>query len=204
MIRVKICGITNVDDALMSVECGADAVGFVFAPGGRMVSVRKAANIVKRLPPFVQSVGVFVNPDEDEVEKTAAACGLDRVQFHGGVSSSCLQRFGCKAVRVFDVYGEKTIHEIRKEARPFFMLDLPKGQNRKGPIDPVLVRKASKWGKVILAGGLSPENLPRVLAGCLPYAVDVCRGVERETGKKCPQRLKHFISKVKTWNMNML
>ncbi|MBN1271925.1 MAG: phosphoribosylanthranilate isomerase [Candidatus Aminicenantes bacterium] len=200
MIRVKICGVTNKDDALRAAEWGADALGFVFVPGPRKVSTRTVRKIIEKLPPFVQTVGVFVNPEAGTVKKIAAECGLDRVQFHGRVTRSCFDQFREKAIKVFEISEKKALEDIRRSALPFFMLDLPKGGTHTAPIEAELVREAGRWGKVILAGGLTPENINDVLRQCTPHAVDVCRGVEREGGKKCPLRLKKFIYKVKLWS----
>jgi len=200
MTRIKICGITNLRDALLAVEMGADALGFIFAASPRQISPEKAREMIFDLPPFICKVGVFKDENISTVKKIMDYCLLDLAQFHGEEDLPYLRAFGQQAIKVFQINKREVLNEIREFSLPFFMLDLPKNSNETD-CDWRIAQEAKKWGEVILAGGLTPENVERALQTVSPYGVDVCRGVEKKDGVKSPEKLKEFILKVRKWDI---
>lgn len=201
MVRVKICGITTVDDALMAVAAGADAVGLVFhQQSPRFVLPEQAAAIVRALPPFVQAVGLFVNADIDFVNATANSCGLDIVQLHGGESPEfcgLVQRRVIKAFRVRDVASLAPMKNYRVAG---YLLDAwsPLAHGGTGmTFNWEIARTAEKFGPVILAGGLTPENVREAVEKVAPYGVDASSGVESAPGIKDPEKVKEFTRRAK-------
>jgi len=200
MTRIKICGITNIKDALLAADLGADAMGFIFAPSPRHVSNERAREIIFELPPFIFKVGVFKNERISKVKEIMDYCSLDFVQFHGEEDKSYLNEFGQKAIKVFEMNKKNVLNEIKKLSLPFFMLDLSKEEENEINFDWKMAQEAKKLGKVILAGGLTPDNIERALQIITPFGVDVCRGVEKEDGVKNLNKLKEFILKVRKWD----
>lgn len=201
MTRIKICGITNLRDALLAADFGADAIGFIFAPSTRRILPAQARKIISKLPPFVHKVGVFRNEELNRVKEIMGDCMLDFAQFHGEEDRSYVRSFGKRAIKVFEITRHDVLKEVKKFSLPYFMLDLPKESGPRGSLDWELVKEAKKWGKLILAGGLTPENIETVLRNTSPYCVDVCRAVEERRGKKNPERLEEFILKVRRWDI---
>lgn len=199
MTKIKICGITNLRDALLAAEAGADALGFIFAGSPRQISPEKAKEITISLPPFLCKVGVFRDEKISMVKEIMDRCHLDMAQFHGKEDASYLDVFGHRAIKVFEIENKEVLKEIRAYSLPVFLLDLPKG-NERVPFNWRIAHEAKKIGRVILAGKLTPENIILALEKVSPYGVDVCRGVEGEYGVKCPQKLKEFILKVRKWD----
>jgi phosphoribosylanthranilate isomerase len=199
-IRVKICGITNLDDALAAVNAGADALGFIFHESSpRYVPVNVAAEIVCALPPFVATVGVFVNAAEGVVRKTVAECGLDTVQFHGDETPDFCRRFSpLKVYKAFRVHNRESLHPLPGYLTDAWLLDgfvadKPGGTGTRFNWD--LALEAKKLGRpIILAGGLKPENVADAVRQVQPYAVDVSSGVESAPGKKDPWKVRDFIA----------
>jgi len=201
MVKVKICGITNLDDALLAVDAGADALGFVFyGASPRNVSPDQAAEIIRRLPPFLQTVGLFVNESAQTVNETAERCGLDIVQLHGEEPPeycAAIRRRVLKALRVKDSSSLDTIKEYRVAA---ILLDAwsPKARGGTGEtFNWDIAAAAATQGRIILAGGLTPENVADAIRQVRPYGVDVSSGVEAAPGKKDPIKVRKFISKAK-------
>jgi phosphoribosylanthranilate isomerase len=201
MIRIKICGITNLRDALLAAEEGADALGFIFAKSPRQISPENVKEIVLKLPPFVCKVGVFLEEKISVVKEIMDYCDLDIVQLHGSVKKTYLKEFNHKAFRVFDMNKKNVLKEIKEFSLPFFMLDFPKDGMKKYSLNWNVINAANKLGKVILAGGLTLENIEVVLRECSIYGIDVCRGVEKEKGIKNPEKVKDFIRKVNKWSI---
>lgn len=201
MTKIKICGITNLIDALLAADLGADALGFIFAASPHQISPQKAREIIFKLPPFIYKVGVFKNERISTVKEIMEYCLLDLAQFHGKEDKSYLNEFSQRAIRVFEMNKKSALDEIKKSSLPFFMLDLPKDGKHKMDLAWKMAQQAKKMGKVILAGGLTPENIERALRIITPFGVDVCRGVEKEAGVKSRQKLKEFILKVRKWDM---
>jgi len=205
-VRVKICGITSAEDALAAAEAGADALGFNFyAASPRYVPLSKAAGIAKKLPPFVARVGVFVNPTQGEVERALGSMKLDWLQFHGDEDFDFVSRF--PADMVIKAFRVKAKGDL-KHLNPFagsaaFLLDAFSGEAYGG------TGKAFKWEiaveakkrykrPVILAGGLTPENVAEAVKKVKPWAVDTASGVESAPGKKDKEKMRRFIAAAKS------
>ncbi len=199
-VRAKICGITNLKDALAAVDAGADALGFMFYEASpRNVSAKVAAGIIRQLPPFVAKVGVFVNATEETVGKTIAECGLDTLQFHGDETPEFCQKFApLKVYKAFRMQGLESLQGLAGYKTDAWLLDSfvpgkPGGTGATFNWD--LAIEAKKLGRpVILAGGLTPENAAEAVMKVRPYAVDVSSGVESSPGKKDHAKLRQFIA----------
>jgi phosphoribosylanthranilate isomerase len=203
--RVKICGITNWEDARLSVDLGASALGFNFyPPSPRAISPADAWSIIRRLPPFVEAVGVFVDWPPLVVDTLARAVRLGAVQLHGTESPADvaeLARKHCviKALRVGRGFRVGSI--ARYKAADAILLDgfvrgLHGGTGR--TLDWKLARVASLHGRIILAGGLVPENIAEAIRVARPYAVDVATGVEARPGKKDPVKLRALFTAIES------
>ncbi len=199
MTRIKICGITNVADALLAAELGANALGFIFYPKSpRAVTPDVARQIIAQLPPLVLSVGVFVNEDAAIVLEVAEMVRLDWLQLHGEETPDyCryLNRNVIKAIRVQDRESLAQMSPYQRIVRAFLLDTYAPGQ--KGgtgqTFDWSLAKAAQQYGPVILAGGLQPDNVAAAIAAAAPQAVDVASGVEAAPGKKDPEKLRAFF-----------
>ncbi len=201
MVRVKICGITNIDDALASVEYGADAIGLVFHPmSPRVVTPEAAKKIISALPPFVTTIGVFVDKRKREIEKIISHVGLDAVQLHGTEPpDACrINRKVIKAIRVKELTDLEPLKTYKVSA---FLLDTysPHAVGGTGRIfNWNIAVEAKKFGPIILAGGLNSENIEEAIRWVRPYGIDVATGVEgKQKGKKDHKKLRIFIEKAK-------
>jgi phosphoribosylanthranilate isomerase len=198
---VKICGITNLDDALYAVECQANAIGFNFyKESRRYISPDDAVAIIRELPETMRKVGVFVNADIETVKKTASRLLLDFVQFHGDESVEYVQQFGGQAIKVFRATEEFDPAVIRSFNTTLTLLDAydPDAFGGTGKtIDWSVARAAGEYGKIILAGGLTPENVTEAIAAADPFGVDVAGGIELSPGKKDHGKMKEFIERAR-------
>ena len=201
MVKIKICGITNLEDAMLAVAAGADALGFVFHNASpRNISLEQAASIIRQLPPFVQTVGLFVNKAPATINETADCCGLDIVQLHGEeLPEECyaIKRRVIKAFRVKDATSLETMHNYKVAA---FLLDAwsPTAHGGTGlTFNWEIAASAAQTGCIILAGGLTPENITAAIHQVTPYGVDVSSGVESAPGRKDRRKLLEFIYNVK-------
>ena len=211
--RIKICGITRVEDAQAAVDAGADAIGLVFWSGTpRAVTHAQAQRIVATLPSYVTTVGLFVDPQPDEVRAALAAVALDILQFHGSEAADLCSSFGRRYVKAIAVKDGVDLHAAASPYRDaagllfdaFHEGDLPGGTGR-----------AFDWGRLaadvrarlsqplILSGGLTAENVARAIAVVRPWAVDVSSGVEERDdagrprrGRKDPARIRAFAQAV--------
>lgn len=205
--RVKVCGITRVEDALVAVEAGADALGFIFAESPRRVSVAQAGEIVSQIPPLVTPIGVFVDEPPEVVAEVARAAGLRAVQLHGGESPECARALRSLApvwvVKAFRVRGESALAEIGRyrECCDAVLLDafVPGSAGGTGKVfDWSLAERAVACGvPLFLAGGLHPGNVAEAVRRVRPYAVDVSSGVEAGPGVKDHERLRAFLGAVR-------
>lgn len=199
MTRVKICGVTEFEDARDAALLGADAIGLNFYPSSpRCVDPSKAANIIEKLPPFVTAVGVFVNhPDPQNLEDFALSIGLHAVQLHGNETPdycSMIQRV--KVIKAFRVDSSFRVDTLKNHGSGTFLLDgCSPGTGQ--PFNWELVYGANAFGSIIIAGGLNPENVAQAVTMLHPYGVDVASGVESKPGRKDYERMRRFIEAVR-------
>jgi phosphoribosylanthranilate isomerase len=200
--KIKICGITNLPDARLAVELGADALGFIFYPKSpRYIPVSKAADICNAVPPFVTKVGVFVDELEYEIEKALNECLLNALQFHGEEPPGFCVKFPAKSIKAIRVRDEDSLRAAAEYDVDALLLDTYTDTERGGTgrtFDWSLAVKAKELGTpIILSGGLTTVNVQEAIRKVRPYAVDISSGVEREPGKKDPEKLRRFIELVK-------
>jgi phosphoribosylanthranilate isomerase len=198
MTRVKICGITNSDDALLACQFGADAIGLVFyPPSSRHVTIEQAKYIVQNLPPFMSTVALFVNAQRTEINQVIKQVGIDIIQFHGAEQAdfcASFERPYIKAVRMKEGLDFHVLQNNFSSARGLLLDTYKKGV-------PGGTGETFDWHKVpndltlpiILAGGLNVDNVAQAIAQVKPYAVDVSGGVEAENGIKDPKKVAAFL-----------
>jgi len=215
MVRVKICGITNAEDAIAAARYGADALGFVFYPRSpRYVTPDRAAQIIKEIPPFVAAVGVFVNPTLEELERALEVCFLDYVQLHGSETPEfCWEvrlRLGKRVIKAFSVRDESSLEAMRSYEVEAYLLDTYRPDTPGGTGLTFRWEMTYNFGvnraRLILAGGLNPDNVSDAIRIVRPWAVDVSSGVEIEPGRKDHDKIKNFIAAAKggeRWKRNM-
>jgi phosphoribosylanthranilate isomerase len=200
-VRVKICGITRLEDALAAVRLGADGLGFNFWPGSkRFIAPAEAARIIRALPPLVTSVGVFVDGSHQEVMAAAAISGVQVLQLHGDEPPESCRRFDRPVVKALRVEGPGALAELeRYPGVAAFLLDAPgPGYGGSGrTIDWAVARAAAERATVLLAGGLTPANVAEAVRTVRPWAVDVASGVESSPGVKDHAALARFIAAAK-------
>jgi phosphoribosylanthranilate isomerase len=207
IVRVKICGITNWADARLSVDLGADALGFNFyARSQRAVTPAGAWEIIRRLPPLVTKVGVFVNWPADAVAALAHALRLDAVQLHGDEPPREVQDLArtFRVIKAFSVGPRFRLGTLAGyKAASAFLMDAFRSGFYGGTgrtTDWRLARHANDYGPVILAGGIRPENVAQAIAEAQPFAIDVASGVEAHPGKKDPRALRALMRQVEVAN----
>jgi phosphoribosylanthranilate isomerase len=201
-VKVKICGITNAEDAHLAVEAGADALGFVlYRKSPRFIDPAMVRTIIATLPPFILPVGVFVNEESKVVRDLMDACGFALAQLHGGESAAYCQDLGrpvLKALRLKDRAAFLALAEFQGRANVRgFVLDAFSDQGYGGTgltVDWNLAAEAARAAPVLLAGGLTPENVGAAIKVVHPYGVDVSSGVEVRPGKKDPAKVASFIA----------
>ncbi|MFQ5825920.1 MAG: phosphoribosylanthranilate isomerase [Dehalococcoidia bacterium] len=201
MVRVKICGITNLEDALAAIEAGADALGFVFAPSPRQLTLSEAARIIDRLPPLIFKVGVFVDENLAEVQRIMAACPLHLAQLHGSEGPEyCQHIFAHRTIKSFQVRDDSVLEVMPHYQVSAYLLDAYHPGLKGGSghtFNWEIARRATELGPIILSGGLTPENVAGAVSQVRPYGVDVSSGVESEPGKKDHARLREFVRRAK-------
>jgi len=201
MVKIKICGITNIDDAMAAVDFGADALGFnFFRKSPRYIEPHKAAEIIAQLPPFIVPVAVFVNEREERIREILSSACIHGVQFHGDETPEFCQRFGNHVIKAFQVKDKESIKHMAHYRVSAYLLDSYREGVRGGTgvtFDWHLAVVAKTFGRIILAGGLNPDNVAEAVKLVQPYGVDVAGGVEREKGIKDHGMLKKFISEVR-------
>lgn len=201
MIKIKICGITNLDDALAAATLGADALGFIFyKKSPRYIEPEKAAEIISQLPPIIMPVGLFVNEREEKIREVQALTCIQTIQLHGDESPEFCQRFGARVIKAFQIKDKESVKHMAQYHVGAFLLDSYRDGQRGGTgttFDWHLAVVAKTFGRVILAGGLTPENAAEAAKLVQPYGVDVAGGVEREKGIKDHAKLKKFITEVR-------
>jgi len=204
MIKVKVCGITNLEDAIKSIELGADALGFIFyKKSKRYITPGKAKRIIKELPPFVSKVGVFVNSSLDDIVKISNTTGISAIQLHGDESQAFCNRLKLpviKTIRVKDRINKQSVESFQAQA---ILFDTYKDNEYGGTgisFDWRIISKSRINNNIILSGGLNPDNVAKAVNIVKPYAVDVSSGVEKEPGVKDHRKIKKFIEAVKNDN----
>lgn len=199
-VRIKICGITNVADAIAAVDAGADALGFMFFENSkRNVLPAVAAEIIRELPPFVSKVGVFVNATQDVILGAIDRTGIDTLQFHGDETAEFCSRFGPrKAIKAFRVRDRSSLSDCLNYRDHAWLLDgFVEGAHGGTGVAfnwDVAVEATRLSRMVILAGGLKVENIAEAVRKVRPYAVDVSSGVESAPGKKDHGKVREFIA----------
>lgn len=201
MVKVKICGITNLEDALFAAEYGADALGFVFyEKSPRYIKPEKAKEIISKLPPFITTVGVFVNERTEKMREIMLFSGINILQLHGDEPPEDCHTWHrvIKAFRVRDFSDLNPLQEYKVSA---YLLDTysPEEYGGTGQIfNWDIAVDAKRFGRIILSGGLNTENVEKAIIYVRPYAVDVSSGVEEDKGKKDLKKMREFINKAKT------
>lgn len=194
-MRIKICGLTRQEDALAAVDLGADALGFVFAPlSKRRVEPDAVAAIVAALPPFVTAVGVFQNQPLDEVNRLVAHCRLDLAQMHGNEDAAFMAGVRCRTLKALALTALEDVARLAAfSGQPAFLLD--SGRGGTGQVfDWNLAVRAKAFGRIVLAGGLTPDNVAAAIAAVRPWAVDGASGTEAAPGRKDLAKLRAFIA----------
>jgi phosphoribosylanthranilate isomerase len=202
-VRVKICGITDKDDALMCVRHGVDALGFIFyKKSSRCVMPRQARAVITALPALVSKVGVFVDEKKEVVEEIAAATGIDTLQFHGKESPAYCRYFlrRYKVVKAFFPRDTSVSEEMKRYQVDGYLLDLPledKAENPDLTLDLAFVNDILReFDRCIFSGGITPDNIGDILSVIRPYAIDLARGVEDLPGKKDEMKVKELMKRV--------
>jgi phosphoribosylanthranilate isomerase len=216
MVRVKICGITNLDDAMTGVEAGADALGFIFVEGTpRYVTPEAVAPIVRALPPFVTPVGVFWDHPSGHVKAVAEACGLRALQFHGDESPEDVAGHALPVIKTIklpppaaDLAGlrpyrigpQLRVRQYLAKGVAAILLDSAakwsEGEPRQ-PLEWQAARQLAAVARIILAAGLTPDNVARAVTTARPYGVDVNSGVEATPGRKDPDKVWRFVAEAR-------
>jgi len=206
---IKICATTCVEDALASIEAGANALGFVFAPSKRRVSAEQAAKIIGQLPHNVERVGVFSNDSAEHVAAIIEQAGLTAVQLHGEESPEFIAELSARWPRGHRTTVIKTVLvdqdftvRFAKVCNDYpgidsILLDSGAGTGRTFDWEKAMPLIGNNGKRLIVAGGLNPENVGEAIRKFAPWGVDVVSGVEREPGRKDPAKLKAFVAAVR-------
>jgi phosphoribosylanthranilate isomerase len=207
MVQIKICGITNVEDGQAAAMAGVDALGFVFHPASpRYVTPEQAREIIRVLPTAMCTVGVFVNLAAEEVLRTAEFCGLDFVQLHGGETQEYCRRFPRdRVIKSLSFQSEEELNAVADYPVRAFLVDAHDPVRYGGTgrtCDWNLARKAAARHPLILAGGLSSENILAALEAVRPLAVDISSGVESAPGRKDREKIRSVVAAVKQYDLS--
>ena len=204
MVKIKICGITNMEDGVWVANIGADYLGLIFAKESkRKVNLEKAQEIAKAIPPYIKKVGLFVNEDPKIVDKILAECQLDLVQFHGQESPDYCSQFKGKTeiIKAFRIKDEESINQISLYDVDFYLLDTfveGKYGGTGQAFNWDLAIQAKQFGRpIFLSGGLNPDNVVEAIKKVEPYAVDVSSGVESSPRRKNIELMREFITKIR-------
>jgi phosphoribosylanthranilate isomerase len=200
-VRVKVCGITRLEDAYVAADLGACAIGFVFWPASpRFIDAERARAIVRALPPFVIPVGVFVDQPQDDVNALAETVGLAAVQLHGNETPAYCDGINRRVIRAIGLREKMDVRLIDEwPSSVTLLLDAYDPEKRGGtgrPVDWTMAAAVASVRPTILSGGLRPENVGAAMTTVRPYAIDVSSGVEARPGVKDPERLRAFFEAV--------
>ena len=201
-VRVKICGITSIDDAQAAVEAGADALGFMFyEPSPRYLTPEQASTIIRELPDHVARVGVFVDADEPTIRSTSTSAGLDTLQFHGNESPDFCTQFELRTIKAFRMKDRESLAQLAGYRTDAWLLDsyvqgVPGGTGERFNWD--LAVEAKRLGcPILLAGGLTPDNAGEAVDQVAPFGLDVSSGVEAAPGRKDAAKMATLIASAK-------
>jgi phosphoribosylanthranilate isomerase len=200
MIRVKICGIKNLTEALAAIKAGADVLGFVFAESKRKVTADLVRDIIAAIPPFVSTTGVFVNEQADTVKAIVERSGLGYLQFQGEESPDYCAGFKQPVIKGFAVKDQDSLAQLKAYRVAAYLLDSHVPGQRGGTgraFNWDLLRDFRSDRPLILAGGLNPGNVAAAVKAVQPYAVDVSSGVEDASGQKDFQKMLDFVRQAK-------
>jgi len=203
MTMVKVCGITNPEDASVAAEAGADAIGLLFAESPRRVSVERACEISAALPGNVLKVGVFVDEEPEEILRIAREAGLDVAQLHGDETPEVVAEIragGLKVMKALRVRDAEALMEIEGYEADLFLLDAYSEKARGGTgerFDWGLAKSLVERGNIVVSGGLGPENVREAIEFFEPYGVDASSSLEDAPGKKNHERVRRFVSAAK-------
>ena len=203
IVKVKICGITNYEDAAAATDMGADLLGFNFYPKSpRYVTLKKAADIISRLPAFIDVAGVFVNATFEQVQEIIGDCNLNWVQLHGDENPQFCRSFltlNVKTMKAIRVKDQSDIQQAENFFTDAILLDAfdPKKYGGTGlTFDWNIVGHINK--RVFLAGGIDPGNVAAAIKLGV-YGIDICSGIEAEPGKKDHQKMKKLFENIRGW-----
>lgn len=207
-MRVKICGLTRPEDVALATRLGAWGVGVIFAPESpRRVDMEQAGRVLAGVPAGIERVGVFVNADTGEIAAAVKACGLTALQLHGDESpGECLEaqkRTGCFIIKALSVSGPEVLDRVVQFDADYILLDTYHPERRGGTGEPfdwelaARLPEAERTGRIILSGGLNPENVLDAFRTVRPYALDVSSGVEAAPGIKDHEKLMQLFAKLK-------
>ena len=213
--RVKICGMTRLADALCAVEAGVDGLGFIFFPKSpRNIEPEAARSIIAQLPPFVDTVGVFVDEIPARIQEIAAFCGLNTIQLHGVETPADCRALGaalpcCRLLKAFRVGAHSTASDIApyEECVQGYLLDTYQKEAMGGTglaFDWALIERLQLGRPLLLAGGLDCDNITEALRRVAPYGVDTNSGLEDAPGQKNHQRIKTFLARVRRAEQSLL
>jgi phosphoribosylanthranilate isomerase len=199
MVKIKVCGITNLDDAIRAVELGADFLGFNFyAPSPRYIAPEKARAIASEVPPQVGKVALFVNEPKENINRIIDGQSFSGVQFHGEESAEFCRDWGVMVIKAFRVRDRESLAGIDGFPADYYLVDSwAPGYGGSGAPFPWKWLKGLKPDRLILAGGLDAGNVAEAIRLVGPYGVDVCTGVEAMPGIKDHEKLKAFIAAAK-------
>jgi phosphoribosylanthranilate isomerase len=199
MVKVKVCGITNPDDARVAADAGADAIGLIFAESPRRISVERAREIAAALPEDVLRVGVFVDAEPGEVLRIAREVGLDYAQLHGDEPPEALAEIrggGVGVMKALRVRNAEALAAVERYEADLFLLDAWSAKARGGTgarFDWELAKSLRGRDNIVVSGGLGPENVREAIEYFEPYGVDASSSLEERPGKKSGERVRRFV-----------
>jgi phosphoribosylanthranilate isomerase len=208
-IWIKFCGTTSLEDALASIEAGANALGFIFAPSKRRILPDKAQEIIQRLPPEVERIGVFLDSNGEEISRTVREVKLTGIQMHGSrdIPPEIYRRLPqerrdslrkIKSILVSDDFRSTLESALAfSEFVDAWLLDSGAGSGRTFAWQDAQAAVQNREGRFIIAGGLTPENVSEAVRAFQPWGVDVVSGIELEPGKKDQAKMKAFVAAVR-------
>jgi len=200
MTWIKICGVTNIDDALEAASMGVDALGFIFAPSPRRINELTARDIIRHLPLAIWKVGVFVNEELRKMLRIAEDCGLDALQLHGKESPEYCRQIPLPVIKAISVKDVESLKEMERYPFDSILLDAAATDRAGGSGKTFcweMALESRKKRNFILSGGLNPMNVYSAVQKLRPIGVDVCSGVEKVLGKKDPLKMIEFVKEVR-------